>query len=128
MKVITRTVRVYRCDVCKTEYEKEADAKKCEARLMEGKLFKKGDIVANKEPRLCDNTPYFFNGTVTKIVGPEPTDEDYEHRWIRCFFKEGSGEMSRRLRSHVFLYVVEYMCPMCEEKKDHMYYTPEIEQ
>lgn len=123
MKEIIRTEKTFQCSICKTEYYKKSDAKKCEKRKLEEKKFKKGDLVFAYEPRQCSRNnykPHKVRGEVVKILGPEASDEEYENKWL--------GGSPERLNSHVFQYEVKYTCPICDEKRGALYYAPEIDK
>jgi len=117
MKTIRRTVVRYRCVVCKTDYHKAREARECEAKPCEKKVFGLGDRVSNKNPRTCDfDKEYTFQGRIIEIRGPLPPDEEYEIKWLG----------GKRLDRHVFAYIVEYRCPICKTIKTAMYYAPEL--
>lgn len=121
-KIIEKTVW-YQCSVCKTKYSKASEARECEAKILEEKKFKAGDLVTNIEPRTCwssDKRPYVFKGEVIKIIGPLPSDEEYELKWL--------GGNPKRLDGHVWEYEIKYICPRCHEKTSHRYYTPELKK
>ncbi|MBI3632839.1 MAG: hypothetical protein HY226_00950 [Candidatus Vogelbacteria bacterium] len=123
MKKIKINRTLYQCEVCKTEYKKEADAKSCEKMLIKEEPFKVGDQVQNVEPRQCNvnGKIYFFKGRVIKVVGPMPFDEEYERKWL--------GADPTRLNSHVYAYQVEFRCPHCRgqnAKQSAQYYSPEL--
>lgn len=87
---------------------------------VETKVFGIGSRVKNVEKRQCtrERKPYTFSGVVTKIVGPEAPDYEYEVKWL--------GGKSERLGSHVFQYQVRFTCPHCKEIREHRYYAPEL--
>lgn len=120
MKKIIQTITWYQCDICKTKYEKASDAEKCEARTLEEKKFKVGDLVQAIEKRQClsseGSKEYICKGKIVKIIGPMAPDEEYEIKWLN----------SERLNNHVWEYEIEYICPHCGEKKGARYYAPEI--
>jgi len=118
-RVVERKV-FYRCSRCKTKYTNKAEALRCEKRTLETKVFKVGNPVKNIEPRFCriKQKEYFFSGTVTRIVGPEPSDYEYEVKWL--------GGKKERLNAHVFMYQVEFHCPRCKKTKRARYYAPEL--
>jgi hypothetical protein len=55
---------------------------------------------------------------VTRIIGPEPPDYEYETKWL--------GSKTERLNAHVFMYQVKFRCPHCEEIREARYYAPEL--
>lgn len=118
-KIVERKV-FYRCSRCRTKYADKAKALQCEQRVLEAKVFTVGSRVKNIEPRFCitGQKQYFFSGRVTKIVGPELPDYEYEVKWL-----EGKKE---RLGAHVFMYEVKFRCPCCKEIKEVRYYAPEL--
>lgn len=126
MKTIRRDIpaRVkvsYQCGVCSGEYPRRSQAKKCEARILEIQKFAIGEVVKNLEPRVCpinDDSPYFFEGIIKKILGPRKSDYEYEVKWL--------GAQPERLNGHIYQYEVEYVCPKCNNLKSHLYYSPEL--
>lgn len=124
MKRIIKKIIQYQCSACKTIYPQADQAKACEERILEEKRFKVGDLVKNIEPRICTmgprNKTYTFKGKVIKIIGPVPSDYEYEAKWL--------GGNPKRLNSHVFIYEIEYICPHCKEKRLVRYFAPEIEK
>ncbi len=122
MKKIVKATILWQCEICKTEYTKKSDAEKCEAKPIEKKKFKLGDLVRVKEKRTCfkSEKPYICEGVIVKIIGPEPPDFEYEVKWL--------GSQSERLNSHVFWYEIGYICPRCNKPKRVRYYAPEIEK
>ena len=121
MRTIIQRTRYYQCEICETKYKDKSQAQKCEQRKLENREFKNGDRVTSVEPRHCYiNKPYNFRGVVVKVIGPMPSDYDYECRHL--------GGKGQRLYSHVFQYEVEYICPVCLEVKRARYYGPEIKK
>jgi len=119
MKKIIEKQTFWQCRTCKAKYKKKRDAADCERKGTEEQVFQIGDSVRNREPRQCHNGKnYHFHGKIIKVVGPEPPDEDYERRWL--------GGQSERLNNHVYSYVVEYRCSICREKKEAIYFAPEL--
>jgi len=121
-KIVKKSI-YWQCPTCATEHFTESEGEKCAHMPVEEKKFVVGDRVTNAlELRLCSktNTSYRFKGKVTRIIGPEPSDEEYERKWL--------GEKKERLQSHVFVYAVEYQCPKCNKKKSDVYYAPELEK
>ena len=118
MKRIVKKVVSYQCSICKTEYPAIREAKKCEGRFAERKIFRAGDKVKNIEPRACNKNhkQYCFKGTVIKIHGPKPADYEYEAKWLG----------GKRTNWHVFHYEVKFTCPMCKEERSELYYAPEL--
>lgn len=118
-KVIKRKV-FYRCSGCKTKYANKKEALLCEKRILEKKVFNVGSRVKNIETRVCQKKQkrYFFSGIVTRIVGPELPDYEYEVKWL--------GGKEERLNAHVFVYQVKFRCPKCKETKCCRYYAPEL--
>ncbi len=120
-KIVVETKRTvqYQCEVCKTLYKTPAQAKKCEARPVEKKKFRVGQLVRALEVRVCHNRgEYFAIGKVIKIRRPELPDYEYECKWL--------GGEKTRLNSHVRLYEIEFICPRCGKIKDAIYYAPEL--
>lgn len=125
MKTIIRRIparisRSYKCETCGTTYASKKRAQECEKRILEKRKFKEGDLVNNIKPRFCCDKPYFFGGEVVKILGPMPSDEDYENRHL--------GGRSERVNGHVFMYEVSYICPHCLNLKSVRYYGPELKK
>lgn len=118
-KVVTK-VTCWQCAVCGTIYDKKPDAQKCEDYPVEPQKFKIGDRVTNSmEPRTCSSGggTYRFKGRVTKVIGPQPPDEEYWNKWLG-----GCPD------AHVFSYEVTYQCPKCGEKNSALYFAPELEK
>jgi hypothetical protein len=122
MKKIVKRVVVYKCGICRTEYDKASDAKKCEKRVLEVIAFTKGNSVSNIQPRTCNihGKHYIFKGKVVKIVGPMASDYEYETKWL--------GSISERVNGHVFHYQVKFKCPHCKEVREERYFTPELKK
>lgn len=110
----------HECSKCGTDYDRKSDAKNCERRTMEEKIFPIGARVKAKEPRICHlrDEIYYAKGRVAHIRGPEPSDYEYEVKWL--------GGDSKRLTMHVFQYQMNYSCPCCKKKKSALYYAPEL--
>ena len=122
MKKIVKRVVTYKCDICRTEYGKAGDAKKCEKRSLEVKVFIKNDRVSNIEPRTCSihDKNYIFRGKVVRIVGPMASDFECEVKWL--------GAVLERVNSHVFHYQVKFKCPHCKEVRENRYFAPELKK
>ena len=120
MKKIVRTVTIFQCGICRTEYDKASDAQKCEKRILEVKAFAKGDMVSNIEPRTCGIKNYIFKGRVVRIVGPMASDYEYEVKWLRA--------IADRVNGHVFHYQVKFTCPCCKETREERYLAPELKK
>jgi len=120
-RVVEKSVS-YRCSRCRTKHTNKRDALRCERMPVEAKTFKIGSRVENVEKRTCarGQKQYTFSGVVTKIIGPEPPDFEYEVKWL--------GGRPERLSSHVFLYQVKFRCPHCKEVREERYYAPELKQ
>ncbi|MEK7627061.1 MAG: hypothetical protein AAB397_00565 [Patescibacteria group bacterium] len=118
-KIIERKV-FYQCSQCKKKYTNKTKAFRCERRTLEEKIFKIGDRVQNIEPRTCMTTKkqYIFSGRVTKIVGPNPSDYEYEMKWL--------ANKKERLNAHVFMCQIKFPCPHCKEIREERYYAPEL--
>lgn len=120
MRIVVQKKTIYICAGCKTRYTSKKKAEQCERRTLEPKVFKVGSRVQNVVARECEveGKPYFFFGTVIKVIGPLPSDYEYEVKWL--------GGKRERLHAHVFLYHVRYRCPHCREMKEERYFTPEL--
>ena len=117
-KIIQKSV-LYQCSKCKTRYISAGRALQCEDKILEKKAFRVGNIVCNLEPRTCNmDKSYTFCGKVVRVLGPKPSDHEYEVKWLR-----GKPE---RTNGHVFEYEVEFTCPHCKEIKRARYYAPEL--
>ncbi len=118
-RVVERSVS-YRCSCCRTKHTNKRDAKRCERMPVEAKAFKVGSRVENIEKRICarGRKQYRFSGVVTKVVGPQAPDYEYEVKWL--------GGKPERLRSHVFQYQVKFRCPHCKEIREARYFAPEL--
>lgn len=121
MKKIVKKITLWKCPVCKTYYKNKSVAEECKSKPVEQQKFKIGDRVTSIEPRVClsigEFKNYRFKGRINKIFGPLPVDEDY---WNKRF-----GGLPDK---HVFLYEVTYKCPKCREKKEAIYFAPELEK
>ena len=123
MRKIRETKVLYQCKICKSEHSSRRAAFDCEGKPIEDKIFSIGDLVSNIEPCVCwSNTSrgYVFQGTVKKILGPQPSDFEYECKWL-------GGENSR-LNSHVFQYEGYFRCPVCKDGKSARYFAPELKK
>ena len=122
MREVVKTIMLYECEICLTKYEKKEDAIRCEGCGVEEEILQVGDRVTNVGLRTCSfqgrEENYIFKGKVVEVKGPNPPDKEYEYKWL--------GGKKERLNSHVFSYIVEYICPICRKKKSAMYYTPEL--
>ncbi len=120
MKRVVQIKKLYICSKCRTQYSSKKNASRCEKRIREEKFFCVGDMVQNIEPRTCQlkNKNYIFSGKIIKILGPIPSDYEYEAKWL--------GGKSERLNAHVFVYQVKFLCPHCKKTKETRYYTPEL--
>lgn len=118
MKKIVRRTVLWQCGVCKTAYDSKKAAQECESREIEERIFKKGNLVRNIEPRECGKThaEYQFRGRVIRVIGPQPPDYEYEVKWLG----------GRGINLHVFQYEVKFRCPSCQKIKTAFYYTPEL--
>ena len=121
MQKQVREVAVYICEVCNTEYASKSSALACEKKPVEKKKFRVEDRISNVEPRMCGRNAYVFKGRVTRISGPFPPNEEYENKWLSSAINH-----MERINSHVFLYEVEFICPVCRMKKTARYYAPEL--
>lgn len=77
-------IDLFYCDVCDCEYESEDEAIACEKLLVEHRpqYIEVGkEIVSDFWCGLCRMG--FTVGTVEKIEGPMPADEDFEHRHVQ---------------------------------------------
>ncbi len=110
----------YRCSRCDTKYTNKRSALRCDEMPVEATVFKIGSLVRNIEKRMCgrDQRQYTFSGVVSKIVGPQAPDEEYELKWL--------GGKPERLNSHVFLYQVKFRCPHCRKMQEARYFAPEL--
>lgn len=127
MKTIRRTIpeRIitrYKCEACGTSYRNKKAALRCDAKPIEKKLFKIGELVRCKVVHTCTRHPRDFNfnpvGKVSRILGPQLTDCEYEAKWM--------GGYHNRRNSHVWLYQVESRCPRCHDKRSGRFYGPEF--
>ena len=107
MKKLVRKTTLYICEVCKTEYTKKKDALKCEAKLLERKVFHAGDIVRNKNKRTCSKKmkKYILKGKVVRVLGPISISDN---------------------RNHIFQYEIKYICPACNQEKQALYNASEL--
>lgn len=122
MRRIRKRITTFQCSVCKTEYEKAGEAKKCEKRTLEEKQFAIGDTVSSIALRTCSakSSPYRFKGKIVQILGPMASDYQYEVGWLEA--------ISERINGHVFQYVVGFKCPRCKENRQEAYYAPELKR
>mgnify|MGYP001604770733 CR=1 FL=1 len=120
MKQTVEKKTLYLCSKCKTRYPNKKDAARCEKRTREKKTFRVGDKIQNIEPRTCQikQRNYIFSGRVLRILGPKPSDYEYEVKWL--------GGEKERINGHVFQYEIEFNCPRCGEKRQERYYAPEL--
>jgi len=124
LKKITVVKHEYQCRTCRTKYTSIRAAKECESRTREKKIYRVGDLVKNIEPRICympyKYQNYIFEGRVIRILGPKPSDYEYEVKWL--------GGVPERIKGHVFEYEVDYRCPRCGMQKTALYYAPELKK
>lgn len=120
MRKVVQRKTFYMCSVCRTKYPNKKEAARCEKRTCEKKSFSIGDTVRNIEPRTCwmNSEEYIFSGKVVRILGPKPSDYEYEVKWL--------GGKAERINAHVFQYEVEFNCPHCKEKEQARYHAPEL--
>jgi len=119
VRVIVKKIRLYQCSVCRTKHNSAKAGRACEAKVVEPRIFRKGERVRALEHRTCGRGKNFVcKGVVKKILGPEPSDSDYESRHL--------GGARERLSAHVFRYIVRYRCPHCKKIKEACYYAPEL--
>ena len=120
MRRVVQKKIFYVCSTCRTRYSNKKEALRCENRVRENKIFRVGDAVQNIEPRTCQmrQKNYIFSGRVAKILGPRPSDSEYELKWL--------GGKTERVKGHVFEYEVKFVCPHCDEERKERYYAPEL--
>jgi hypothetical protein len=114
---------LYQCEICRTRHGSKRAARACEAKPREKRAFRVGDRVRGRELRNCPmgqkaQCTYTVIGTVVRVVGPKPMDEDYSVRYLRGWGRD----------LHVYQYEVGYLCPVCGKMKSFRYYAPEIEK
>jgi len=120
MKRLVRKKVLFQCRVCRTKHASRRRAAACESKGRERRVFRKGDRVQAREPRFClDQSQYVMSGTVIRVIGPLPPDEEYELKWL--------GGRRERLGQHVYQYEIWYKCPVCGRSKTARYYAPELE-
>lgn len=119
MRTIRRQVVSYQCGTCKTKYSSKRAAQRCERRELEEKHFKVGDRVKALEVRTCAlGRNYTARGVITEVVGPCPSDEEYELKWLG----------GKRLNYHVWEYTLAVRCPHCKRTQKVRYYAPELKR
>lgn len=120
-RVPAHTVRSFQCEVCGTKYRTANQAKKCEARVQEEKVFGKMDVVRILECRICSHMgkdrPCRSFGRIEKVIGPMLPDYEYEVKWL--------GGKAERLNGHVYLYLVRYLCK-CRRVRADIFRAPEL--
>jgi hypothetical protein len=116
VRVITTIVKKYRCSVCKTDYDEACDARECEKRGAEKKIFRVGDKVRNRLERVCSRAsrPYTFRGMIVKVSGPVAMDTDEAAR---------RGVVND---VHLYEYEVKFNCPHYELQQRAIYYAYEL--
>ena len=127
MKKIVRRVKIveYECEICGSQYRNKKDAKECEKRILETKQFKKGDWVILRGKIYCSSCSPSglkkFGGQIKRIVGPVPSDMEYELKWL--------GSKPERVNGHVFTYLIKLFCTGgCSSSPGELaVYSPEIE-
>lgn len=121
MKVTKKIVSIFTCEKCGTGYPTPGEAADCEKRRIEKCVFKPGDRVRARGKRTCYNgTEYVMRGKIQEHSSVECPDEDYENRHL--------GGKESRLNSHVRVYTVKFICPVCKDSKVSMFYAPELEK
>lgn len=120
-RIPARTVISYQCETCGTKYRTAEQALKCEARIKEKQVFKRGDFFRAYERHVCNHKgrdkEFLPGGMVIKVLGPMLPDYEYEVKWL--------GSRPERLNGHVYQYEVEYQCS-CGRPRFTLYWTPEI--
>jgi hypothetical protein len=119
VRTVKRQIVSYQCDTCKTQYSSKRAARKCERRKLEEKQFKVGSRVETLELRICahgQDLHYTARGRITEIIGPCPSDEEYELKWLG----------GKRLNYHVWKYTLAVRCPHCKRTERVQYYAPEL--
>lgn len=122
MEKIVKRVTTFKCGICRTEYDKANDAKKCEKRVLEVRAFAKGDRVSNITPRTCiiHSKNYIFMGVVVRVVGPMASNYEEEVKWL--------GAIPERVNGHAFHYQVKFTCPHCKEIREERYFAPGLKK
>lgn len=130
----TETVPVFVCEKCNTRYFTAEEAEKCESHKLRPKVFDVGDEVANRMPdTFCfmedkDTCSYYFVGKIVEVIGPLP-DPAVVDRYTAA--KDGSGLMSVEsvipIRTHAFMYRVEFQCPNCKRQIKSDFFDVELE-
>jgi hypothetical protein len=120
--VPARTTVSYQCEVCESRYRSKAQAKKCEARIFEKQMFRRGDHVICRVTNICDcgrggKRGFLPKGTVAQVIGPQRADEEYAIKWLH-----------RTPNMHVYQYVLASMCPFCERERECVCYAPELKK
>jgi hypothetical protein len=120
MRIVVEKKTIYICSKCKTRHTSKKKAEQCERRTLEQKVFQIGSKVEGVAPRRCatNGEIYYPSGKVKTIIGPMPSDYEYEVKWL--------GGKRERLRAHVFLYHVRYRCPHCREMREERHFAPEL--
>lgn len=120
--VYKKTVR-HECSIGKEKYKTAGEANKCEAKGVEPQEYKVGDIVVNVRERFCHNhKKYFFFGEVIKVFGPALPPTDAADRMNLGGIKPVPDNV------HLYQYEVEYICPVCKQKKKALYYGVAIKK
>lgn len=112
----------YHCSICNADYKVKEMAKECEAQPVEEQIFQLGDEVRGKEWRLCMTALYKAKNKkeayyipVGKVVKAAIPDPGRDYKVFGC------------LNSHRLLYAVEYVCPLCGERRDVRGYEEDFE-
>jgi hypothetical protein len=109
MKKIPKTKTYYRCEVCKTDYERKRDALACEKSGVEEQKFHVGDKVFAREGRQCvQGHKYVCGGKIVRVVGPEPYSEEVH----------GKGFGLWGVRGHIYMYELTACCYVCADKDE----------
>lgn len=114
--------RGYQCGICMTEWETWEEKEVCEARVVEEKVFEPGDKVRLEHLHRCQ-TPLLgleripMIGMVIDVVGPLLPDEEYENQVIKD---------PRRLKQHIYWYMVEYDCGRCQQSLKRQCCLPDL--
>jgi hypothetical protein len=104
MRKIVKKIVVYRCETCRTDYDRRSDALKCERSGVEKRAYRKGDLVRTRAQCPCGQR-FAIVGFILKVTGPYAAGP--ESLLKARGLKPGTG--------HLYLYQVEACrCPKCK--------------
>ena len=107
MKMRTKVLKTYHCDICDTGYDSPKKAKACEKYSVEAQMANAGDRVMLLGERECSCGKNYFvrAGKITEITKPQSVPFGEQ---LKLYGRD------RSLDAHPIGYIVSYSCPKCK--------------